>query len=116
MWATAHGVACGNGEKRSCRKENRMSQPDYSTLVAQQRDYFLGGNTRPVAWRKAQLAALKALCIDNHDELCQALWKDLRRNVIDADLMDVAYNVKEADYALRHLDTWMSPERVHTPL
>ena len=26
---------------------------------------------------------------ENHDELCDALWKDLRRNVIDADLMDV---------------------------
>jgi hypothetical protein len=35
-----------------------MSQPDYSTLVAQQRAYFLAGNTRPVAWRKAQLEAL----------------------------------------------------------
>src|SRR5215470_3908710 len=93
-----------------------MSQPDYSTLVAQQRDYFLAGNTRPVSWRKAQLAALKALFIDNHDELCHALWKDLRRNVIDADLMDVAYNVKEADYALEHLEEWVEPARVHTPL
>ena len=53
---------------------------------------------------------------ENHDELCDALWKDLRRNVIDADLMDVTYNVKEADYALKHLDDWMEPERVHTPL
>jgi acyl-CoA reductase-like NAD-dependent aldehyde dehydrogenase len=93
-----------------------MSQPDYSTLVAQQRDYFLAGNTRPVSWRKTQLAALKALFIDNHDELCQALWKDLRRNVIDADLMDVTYNVKEADYALQHLEEWVEPARVHTPL
>src|SRR5262252_5859531 len=116
MWAAAHGVARGNGEKRSYRKENRMSQPDYSTLVAQQRDYFLAGNTRPVSWRKAQLAALKALFIDNHDELCQALWQDLRRNVIDADLMDVTYNVKEADYALKHLEAWVEPTRVHTPL
>lgn len=40
----------------------------------------------------------------------------MRRNVTDADLMDVAYNVKEADYALAHLDAWMEPQRVHTPL
>jgi len=93
-----------------------MAKLDYSTLVARQRDYFLAGNTRPVAWRKAQLESLKAMFTEHHDELCAALWKDLRRNVIDADLMDVAYNVKEADYALQHLDTWMSPERVHTPL
>ena len=53
---------------------------------------------------------------ENHDELCEALWKGLRRNVTDADRMDVAYNVKEADYALAHLDAWMEPQRVHTPL
>ena len=40
----------------------------------------------------------------------------MRRNVTDADLMDMAYNVKEADYALAHLDAWMEPQRVHTPL
>jgi acyl-CoA reductase-like NAD-dependent aldehyde dehydrogenase len=93
-----------------------MANPDYSDLVTRQREYFLSGSTRPAAWRKAQLQAVRALFTENHDELCDALWKDLRRNVVDADLMDVAYNVKEADYALKHLDAWMKPERVHTPL
>lgn len=93
-----------------------MAGPDYSALVARQREFFLSGATRPVAWRKAQLEALKALFCENRDELCDALWQDLRRNVVDADLMDVAYNVKEADYALKHLDAWLKPERVHTPL
>ena len=93
-----------------------MPRPNYSALVARQREYFLGGATRPVSWRKAQLEALKAMFTENHDELCDALWKDLRRNVIDADLMDVASSEKEADYALKHLEAWMTPERVHTPL
>jgi len=93
-----------------------MAQLDYSTLVARQRDYFLAGNTRPVSWRKDQLEAVKAMFTEHHDELCAALWQDLRRNVIDADYMDVTYNVKEADYALEHLDTWVKPEPVHTPL
>jgi acyl-CoA reductase-like NAD-dependent aldehyde dehydrogenase len=30
--------------------------------------------------------------------------------------MDVDYNIREADYALKHLHSWMRPERVHTPL
>ena len=93
-----------------------MQAPDYSGVAAQQREYFLSGTTRLASWRKMQLAALKAMFEENHDALCDALWKDLRRNVIDADLMDVSYNVKEADYALKHLDAWMTPERVHTPL
>ena len=81
-----------------------MAKPDYSDLVAGQREYFLSGSTRPVSWRRAQLEALKAMFAENHDELCDALWTDLRRNVIDADMMDVEYNVREADYALKHLE------------
>ena len=45
-----------------------MAELDYSTLVAQQRDYFLAGNTRPVSWRKAQLEVLKAMFTEHHDE------------------------------------------------
>jgi aldehyde dehydrogenase (NAD+) len=88
----------------------------YSTLVAKQREYFLAGETRSASWRRSQLQALKALFKERHDELCDALWKDLRRNVVDADSMDVAYNVREADHALKHLAKWMKPERVGTPL
>ena len=102
-------------EKEAVRKL-AMPNPDYSEIVARQREFFRSGATRPVSWRKAQLEALKALFTENHDDLCDALWKDLRRNAVDADLMDVAYNLREADYALKHLDEWMKPERIHTPL
>ena len=93
-----------------------MAKLDYSTLVARQRDYFLAGQTRPAAWRRSQLEAVKALFTEHHDELCDALWKDLRRNVIDADLMDVSYCAKEADYALQHLADWVEPQRAPMPL
>jgi aldehyde dehydrogenase (NAD+) len=93
-----------------------MSSPDYSTLVNSQREYFVSGCTRSSSWRKAQLETLKAMFTENREELCGALWKDLRRNVVDADLMDVAYIVKEANYALEHLDKWLAPEKVHMPL
>src|SRR5215469_13835415 len=32
-----------------------MPNPDYSALVAKQREYFLSGETLPASWRKAQL-------------------------------------------------------------
>jgi aldehyde dehydrogenase (NAD+) len=93
-----------------------MTSSDYPTLVARQREYFLAGHTRPAAWRRSQLEAVKALFTENHDELCDALWKDLRRNITDADLMDVTYSAKEADYALQHLGAWMEPESAPVPL
>jgi hypothetical protein len=86
-----------------------MSNPDYSSLVERQPEYFISGSTRP-ARRKAGLEALKALFTENHNELCAALWKDLRRNVIDADLMDVAYNVKEVNSRPRPLGLYVLTE------
>ena len=89
---------------------------DYTDLVAGQRAHFLSGATRPVAWRRAQLKALKALLEDNRGRFYSALHEDLRRNQVDADLMDVGFSIKEAEYALEHLESWLKPEHAPTPL
>ena len=46
----------------------QMANPDYSDLVTRQREYFLSGSTRPVAWRKAQFEAVKAF-VEHHNML-----------------------------------------------
>jgi acyl-CoA reductase-like NAD-dependent aldehyde dehydrogenase len=89
---------------------------DYTDLIAAQRAYFLSGATRPVAWRRAQLEALKALLEDNRGRFYSALYDDLRRNEVDADLMDIGHCINEADYALRHMQSWLKPEHLPMPL
>jgi acyl-CoA reductase-like NAD-dependent aldehyde dehydrogenase len=89
---------------------------DYSRLVAGQRAYFKAGHTRPVAWRVEQLNAIKTMIDESRDAMYEALWHDLRRNKTDADLMDVDYNIREAEYALKHLHDWMKPVKEPTPL
>ncbi|MGO2746508.1 aldehyde dehydrogenase family protein [Microbacterium sp.] len=93
-----------------------MSDLDFSSLIAAQRAYYLTGATRSVHWRKAQLHALVTMVTENSEAMYDALWKDLRRNRYDADLMDVAYSAKEALHALRHIDAWMKPERAAAPV
>ena len=90
--------------------------PDYSSLVSRQRAYFKAGNTRPVEWRIEQLKAIKTMIEENRDAMYAALWHDLRRNRIDADLMDIDFSIREAEYALDHLDEWMKVEKEPTPL
>ena len=87
---------------------------DYSKLVAGQRAYFKAGHTRPVEWRIEQLKAIRRMIDESRDAMYEALWHDLRRNKTDADLMDVEYNIREADYALKHLHDWVKPA-VHDP-
>lgn len=92
-----------------------MSELDYTQLVADQRAYFRAGNTRPIAWRKSQLLALKAMFKENRQAMRDALYEDLRRNPVDADLMDIDFCVNDADHALEHLDQWVTPEQVELP-
>jgi aldehyde dehydrogenase (NAD+) len=91
------------------------TEPDYTGLVAAQRDYFLAGHTRPLAWRVSQLKALKAMFVENRPALYNALYHDLRRNTVDADLMDIEFCVRDADHALAHIHEWVKPQHVKVP-
>jgi acyl-CoA reductase-like NAD-dependent aldehyde dehydrogenase len=93
-----------------------MAEIDCSDLVSRQREYFVSGATRPVAWRRQQLEALKALLADNRGRFLSALHQDLRRNEVDAELMDIGFCIKEAEYALKHMHNWMRAEHEPTPL
>jgi aldehyde dehydrogenase (NAD+) len=77
---------------------------------------FDSGRTKPVAWRKDQLRALRRLLVDGEDELLEALRLDLGKSAVEGHITEVGFARGEVDHALRHLDRWMRPERVPTPL
>ena len=112
---------CGASQVSTDQMENEMTEKtdlseSYGALVSAQRSYFKSGSTRSVEWRREQLNAIKTMIDESREDMYEALWHDLRRNKTDADLMDVDYNIREAEYALRHLDEWMKPKREPTPL
>jgi len=88
---------------------------DFGSLVARHRANFLSGRTRTVQWREAQLSALAALITENAGDFHAALRTDLRRNWVEADLVDVAAIAKEADSARQHLRDWMRPAILPIP-
>jgi aldehyde dehydrogenase (NAD+) len=96
-------------------KAEQAANLDFGSLVARHRAYFLSGKTRPVEWRAEQLAAISALITENANDLRAALWTDLRRNWVEASLIDVDAVAKEADYARQHLNEWTLPVKVDTP-
>jgi aldehyde dehydrogenase (NAD+) len=93
-----------------------MEAAAFPALIARHRNCFLSGRTRPVEWRESQLEALHALMTERAGDFFDALWKDLRRNRVDADATDVKYVADEAAYARHHLRRWMNPLHVSTPL
>src|SRR5437867_10044897 len=88
---------------------------DFSKLVADHRAYFLSGVTRSAEWRESQLIALRSMMKDHAEDFYAALWSDLRRNRIEADLVDVKCTTSEIDHVLAHFRRWMKPLPVSTP-
>lgn len=96
-------------------KAEPISKPNFGSMVAKHRAYFMSGKTRSLEWREEQLKALSTMITENGDEMRAALWTDLRRNWIEADLVDVAGIAKEADHARASFRKWMTPLEDPTP-
>ena len=92
------------------------SPSDLGKLAADHRAYFQTGATRSAEWRESQLIALRSMMKNHAEDFYTALWTDLRRNRIEADLIDVKYMTSEIDHVLAHFRRWMKPVPIGTPL
>ncbi|PPB48499.1 aldehyde dehydrogenase family protein [Arthrobacter pityocampae] len=88
---------------------------DAAGLLADRRRFFDTGATRPVAWRRGQLRALRLLLADRADELTAALEKDLGKSRTEAFLSEIAVVRAELDHTLKYLDRWIAPSRIAVP-
>jgi aldehyde dehydrogenase (NAD+) len=71
---------------------------------------------RDLGWRKSQLLALKTLLTENEDLINDALWKDFHKGPFESAVTEIGIVVSEIDFMLSHLESWMKPEHVPTPL
>ena len=77
---------------------------------------FASGRTRPLAWRRQQLRALRELLRAREDELCDAVWADLRKPRFEVEVCESGAVRGEIDFALANLSRWMKPRRARMPL
>jgi acyl-CoA reductase-like NAD-dependent aldehyde dehydrogenase len=66
-------------DHRTRVERSEMNDADYASLVAAQRAYFLGGNTRAVAWRVEHLNAIRTMIDERRDAMYEALCTALMR-------------------------------------
>jgi aldehyde dehydrogenase (NAD+) len=85
---------------------------DADLLVKRLRQSFDSGLTRPLEWRRAQLAQLKLLLAEGEQELLAALHADLGKPEVEGWLTDLAMVGAEIDHMVSHLAKWAAPERV----
>ncbi|MDW8311062.1 MAG: hypothetical protein RMK20_16945, partial [Verrucomicrobiales bacterium] len=88
----------------------------YASLVEQQRRFFRTGATRPLEFRRAQLQRLHDALLAHEAELLRALEEDLHRSAHEAWFSEIALVTSEIRHALRHLPSWIKPQRRGVPL
>jgi aldehyde dehydrogenase (NAD+) len=80
------------------------------------RAYFEAGRTRPLAWRRTQLAAIQRMLQEHESDFSEALRLDLNKSRHESFLSETGFVIEEAKYARRHLARWMRGSRVRTPM
>jgi aldehyde dehydrogenase (NAD+) len=92
------------------------SSINIKTAIANQRAFFATGKTKDYKFRVAQLNKLLGL-IQEHDQLIlDAVHADLRKPAIEAYGSEVLGACSEIKYVLKHLQAWMKPQKVGTPI
>jgi len=89
---------------------------DLLQQLAAMRRYFESGVTKPYAFRKQQLLALKQAVVAHEAEIYAALYADLKKSKEECWVTENGFFLAELNDTLRHLRTWMEPEAVPTNL
>jgi aldehyde dehydrogenase (NAD+) len=92
------------------------SSIDVQSSIAKQRDFFATGKTKNYDFRLAQLKKLLDLIQGNDQLILDAVHADLRKPAIEAYGSEVLVTLSEIKYAIKHLQKWMKPQKVGTPI
>lgn len=81
-------------------------------LVAQQRDFFESGATRPVEVRIKQLKKLYKVIQDNEQEIYAALNADFGKSIFETYTSEIGITLSEISVMLKNIKKWSAPELV----
>ena len=84
--------------------------------LRQMRRYYDSGATRSYAFRKQMLVALRDTILQCEAELMQALYDDLKKSAEESWVTELGFVIAETRHTLKHLSSWMKPEKVATNL
>ncbi|MEH6386140.1 MAG: aldehyde dehydrogenase family protein [Colwellia sp.] len=88
----------------------------YNAIITKHHQYFDTNITRDISWRKQQLQAIKRLVIENEAQLLKALQEDLAKPTLEAWITEISYVTSDVDHVCKHLNSWVKPTRVSTPI
>lgn len=86
------------------------------SIFQQQVDFYNSGATHTLKFRISALRRLKAAVQQYEREIEKALYLDLRKSEFEAFGTELGIVLKEIDFTIRHLNDWVKPQSVPTPI
>lgn len=97
-------------------QETQDLNAQMKALQQAQQAYFRSGKTRSYEFRVGQLQALQKTIKRNEQRMLDALQQDFGKSHFEGYATEVGFVLDDLRHCLKHLDEWMSPESVKTPL
>ena len=80
--------------------------------LKKQRQFFQSEKTKNIDFRREQLKALKRFIIEDKKVLLSALKKDFNKSEFEGLETELVFCIRERDYVLKQLKSWMKPKKV----
>ncbi|WP_371682720.1 aldehyde dehydrogenase [Sporosarcina sp. PTS2304] len=93
-----------------------MTGNELEIIMNKQKAYYVSGVTRSLAFRIMMLQKLYDAIEHYEKEITDALHKDLRKPPLETYVTEIGFVLSSITHTLKHLDEWMAPEKVKTPL
>lgn len=84
-------------------------------LINEQKTFFYTGATKPYEFRKKQIETLKRMLKQYESEIYEVLRADLNKSKHETLTTELGILYTEIDFTLKHLKSWMEPQRVPAP-
>ena len=89
---------------------------DLDQIIKNQKEFFLGNNTKSYEFRKRQLEKLENAVRDNEGKILAALEKDLGKSYFESFVTEYHFVLEEIQFAKKNLKKWMKKKRVRKSL
>lgn len=95
---------------------DKKNNVDIKTLLSMQDAFFRTGITKSYEYRINALEKLSYEIENYQEEICKALYKDLRKSKFEAYMTEIAGVIEEINYHRKNLKRWIKDKRVQTSL
>ena len=93
-----------------------MENTIHKARFDEKRRLFDSGATRSIDFRRNQLEKLRKAIEKYSDQINKALREDLHKSAMESYMTETSVLYAEIDHTLKHLKSWMKPQRQEVPL